>query len=314
MSDSRRPKPDARRGCGKSTASDTCWQVDRSERGTSLSAHIAGKLLTTEEDASDLIDFGSVQVNGRQERNPSRALEGSEEIHVHWPWHGTRRHYEIAPGRVLYRDKYLLAYDKEAGIPSQQTPSDGYNNLYAALYRYLRRENVPNPYLALHHRLDQETSGVMLFALDRSANRKIGSAFEQRSVVKDYLAWVSGKPSFETHLATEDIGRLGGRYTTCPKGKGKPAETLLTVLVPGANSSLIWARPHTGRTHQIRLHLSAAGHPVLGDRLYGGKPARRLYLHAYRLKLKHPITGADLTLIAPLPGDWPPPLSAAIPD
>jgi 23S rRNA pseudouridine1911/1915/1917 synthase len=223
---------------------------------------------------------------------------------VHLPWGGVWRHYEIDPGRIIYRDRHLLAYDKEAGVPSQQTPADAYNNLFAALRRYLERRS-PHAYVALHHRLDRETSGVMVFALDRSVNQALNRAFQEGEVLKDYLAWVEGCPEQSYWRINEDIGRVGGRYVACPRGTGKRAETAVRVLYRERARALVWARPLTGRTHQIRLHLSYCGYPVLGDRLSGGKPAGRLHLHAYRLLLPHPSTRSRLILIAPPPPDWP---------
>jgi 23S rRNA-/tRNA-specific pseudouridylate synthase len=132
-------------------------------------------------------------------------------------------------------------------------------------------------------------------------------------VTKDYLAWVSGSPAEEQWTSSEEIGRQGGRYCTVPKGRGKPAETLFRVLLREPGRTLLWARPATGRTHQIRLHLEAKGIPVLGDRLYGKARAGRLYLHAFRLTLPHPATKSRLTLTAPIPDDWQVPEGFALP-
>ncbi len=290
------------------------WSADPSDAGTGLGALIEKHLLVSPDTASDLIDFGSVYVGGRVERDPSRQIAEGREIVVNWPWGGTVRFYEINPDRILYEDEYLLAYDKESGIPSQQTPADGYNNLFAALNRFLQKERRKNPYAALHHRLDRETSGVIVFALDGSVNKSLGHSFESRRVRKDYLAWAEGNPQWDRCTASEDITRIGGRYAACPRGSGKRAETLLGVLHRADDRSLIWARPMTGRTHQVRLHLAAQGHPVIGDRLYGKIKAERLYLHAYRLKLLHPRFNSNLVLTAPVPDDWPAPREVPIPD
>jgi 23S rRNA pseudouridine1911/1915/1917 synthase len=193
-------------------------------------------------------------------------------------------------------------------------PSDGSNNLFAARYRHLERKGVAEPYAALHHRLDRETSGVMVFALDRTANRNLGNAFMQRLSEKVYLAWVAGRPKQAEWVARDDIGRKGGRYTVVPPGQGKPAETAFQVVHGEPAGTLLLAHPLTGRTHQIRLHLAAAGLSIMGDRLYGGKPANRLYLHAHRLTLPHPHTRKELILTAPVPPDWPPPRCITIPD
>ncbi len=290
------------------------WHVPRESAGMLLDDHLATQLAITREEAADLVDFGSVQIDGRREASPARKLSGVEEIQVHWPWQGVRRFYEISPERIIYRDRHLLAYDKEAGVPSQQTPADAYNNLFAALQRYMKEEKASGSYVAMHHRLDQETSGVMIFSLDSSVNKRLGASFESRSVAKDYLAWVQGGPDHEEWTATDDISRKGGRYVACPAGEGKTAETTFRVLERGEGRTLLLARPKTGRTHQIRLHLEAAGHPVLGDRLYGGPRAERLFLHAWRLRLPNPVSGKNLILEAPIPPDWPLPRAEAIPD
>ncbi len=253
-----------------------------------LGTFLARNLHVPEAEAHDLTDFGSIQVNGRQERDPLRSLDMGDRVHVHWPSGGVCRHYELNPARVLYRDAVLLAYDKEPGIPSQQTPSDGYNNLFAAVRRHLSNEGKSDPYVALHHRLDRETSGVMIFALHDSVNRALGKAFENREVEKEYLAWVAGEPKSSSWICREDISRVGGSYCTVARGKGKWAETHFEVLGAEKNRTLVLARPKTGRTHQIRLHLAAGGLPIIGDTRYGGPRHPNLLLHAWRLTLPHP--------------------------
>jgi 23S rRNA pseudouridine1911/1915/1917 synthase len=297
-----------RKGAGELTFH---WEVEVPLAGLALADYLGGQLRLPPEQTRDLIDFGSVQVQGRQERNPRRLLAALDKVSVHVPWLGVQRHYEVDPERILYRDRFLLAYDKEAGVPSQQTPADAYNNLFAALARHLRK-NTAHPYIALHHRLDRETSGVMVFALDRSINRSLGRAFEYKEVVKDYLAWMEGAPSEECWQVTADIGRRAGSYVAGPRGTGKPAQTVFRVLHREEERTLVWARPLTGRTHQIRLHARDCGHPLLGDRLYGGRAAPRLYLHAQRLVLAHPRTQSPLVLCAPLPPAWPRPADLAL--
>ncbi len=290
------------------------WVVPSGAAGFQLAEEAARELRMSLDQAVDLIDFGSVQVNERQERNPRRRLDPGDRLRVFWPRGGVERRYEIRPELILYRDRTLLAYNKESSIPSQQTPSDAYNNLHAAVSRYLASEGNLKPYVALHHRLDRGTSGVMLFSLDPSVNRRLGMAFEQRRVRKEYLVWVAGRPQAEQWVCRQDIGREGGRYAVRPRGSGKPAETAFRVLLAWEDRALLLAQPLTGRTHQIRLHLAACGHPILGDLRYGAVEAPRLCLHAYRLALDHPVTGAPLVLRAGLPPDWPSPQAEPIPD
>lgn len=280
------------------------WLACPEERDLRLSRAVSDFLRIPEEKAADLIDFGSVYVQGRLERETSRRLAGGEEISVTFPPYGVRRTYEINPGRVIHRDRTLLAYDKEAGIPSQQTPYDAYNNIFAALLRFLSAGGSRRPYAALHHRLDRETSGLMLFALDPRANTALGKAFQQKQVKKDYLAWVERTTESDSWRCDAEIGKTGRGYRAMPKGKGKKATTLFRVLYREQNRSLVLASPLTGRTHQIRIHLAESGHPVAGDRAYGASPAARLFLHAWRIAVKHPASGEELCLAAPIPSGW----------
>ena len=280
------------------------WRVPKEGRELRLDQAVSAHLLVPLEEAALLVDFGSVYVQGRIERAPSRNLAGGEEITVNLPPYGVRKFYEVDPTGIFFRDRFLLAYDKEAGTPSQQTPYDAYNNIFAGLQRYLERERNRNPYVALHHRLDRETSGVMLFALDRKANLGLSRIFQEGPVGKEYLVWVMGSPEKESWTVDLEIAKAGGTYRAVGSGAGKKAKTIFRVLHRGDDRSLLLATPLTGRTHQIRIHLAAGGHPVVGDRAYGAKPDRRLYLHALRLSLRHPVLGTALTLEAPAPPDW----------
>jgi 23S rRNA pseudouridine1911/1915/1917 synthase len=278
------------------------WRVVKKDRELGLDLAVSQHLLIPLDETARLIDFGSVYVQGRVERIPSRKLAGGEEISVTIPPYGARKFYEFDPSRIIFRDRFLLAYDKEAGTPSQQTPYDAYNNVFAGLQRYLETEK--HDYAALHHRLDRETSGIMLFAIDRKANLDLSRTFQEGRVRKEYLAWVTGCPDKESWTADLEIARAGGRFRAVAPGAGRKAKTIFHVLHREEGRSLILATPLTGRTHQIRIHLAAGGHPIVGDREYGAKPDRRLYLHALRLSLKHPILGKALILETPAPSDW----------
>jgi 23S rRNA pseudouridine1911/1915/1917 synthase len=247
-----------------------------------------------------LIDFGSAWVNGRVCRVQSRMLVPLDRVALYAPFYGTVRFYEIDPARILYRDRWLLAYDKEAGIPSQPVPYDAHNNLYAALVRHLG----PGGYAGLHHRLDRLASGVMLFSLDRAVNASLGKKFGEGDLEKIYLAVVAGRPAAQTWTEDRPVAKRKGSYFLPPDRQGKPSRTDFEVLARGRDRSLVKARPITGRTHQIRLHLQAAGHPILGDEEHQGPPAERLMLHAARLSLKHPRTGAPLRIEAPSPAGF----------
>jgi 23S rRNA pseudouridine1911/1915/1917 synthase len=281
------------------------WRAGAKDEGLTLSEVVCDHLRVPREEAADLVEFGSVYVRGRKECNPSTILREGEEVCVGFPPYGIRRFYEVDPVRIIFRDRFLLMYDKEAGIPSQQTPYDGYNNVFAALIRHLTREASPGRYAALHNRLDRETSGLLVFALEKRANEPLGRAFQQRRIKKEYLAWVEGNPEKDSWTHVCEISKVGGKYKAVGKGEGKKAETLFRVLRREQGRALLLASPLTGRTHQIRIHLAEAGHPVVGDRAYGAEPDRRVYLHAWRLTLQHPISGELLAFEAPVPAEWP---------
>ncbi len=301
------------------SATPTFWKtrVPSHQDGWRLCELIRWECFLELEEARDLVDFGSVHVAGRVVRDGDRFVRAGEEIRIYWPWPGVRRFYEWDPARILFRDPWILAYDKEAGIPTQPMPSDAYNNVFEAAKRFLAAEGAADPYVGLHHRLDRETSGVLVMSLSRQANKPLGRAFQERRVKKLYLAWVRGAPDWDRKVIQKDIGRQAGRYEAWEDRAGKRAETVVTTVFRGPDRSLVHAVPTTGRTHQIRLHLAHEGFPVLGDRLYGdpetARAAPRLLLHAYRLEFPHPITGVTIKVCAPLPRDWPPGPEPAIP-
>jgi len=297
------------------------FEVTGEDRGAELDRYLARKARFPLEEARDLVRFGAVWVNRRREEDPSRSLAPGDEVSVSIPRYGVKRYYEADPARVLYRDPWILAYDKEADIPCQPTPYDSYNNVCEGLRRWVRSQGgpeevragdagrgaetqEPSGYLALHHRLDLAVSGVMVFALSTRANKSLFDAFQTRRVEKIYRAVVCGNPASEDWVQTAAIGRKAGKYLCVPRGQGKEAETGFRVLRRGRDRAVVEARPRTGRTHQIRLHLAWSGLPVLGDRQHGGQPFPRCMLHAHRIRLAHPVTGEEMALEAPVPEEF----------
>lgn len=243
-----------------------------------------------------LIDFGAVWVNGKVCRRQSQVLQKQDKVTIQAPAYGPVRFYEADQNRIIYEDEYILAYDKEAGIPCQQTPYDGYNHLFGALGR-LRKDK----YLALHHRLDGPTSGVMVFSINKKANRGLSHAFKKGPMEKNYLAVLKGTPPDDEWSMNNPIAKRKGGYFCPSDGRGKHAETIFKVLFRGKEQTLVQARPMTGRTHQIRLHAAACGRPVIGDREYGDGRGARLMLHASSLALDHPCTGEPLIIETKIP-------------
>ena len=257
------------------------------------------------EQAKKFIQIGAVWINDKRVQIVSKKVNTGDEVALYAGRHGYRTYYEINPHNILYADAHLLFYRKESGIPTQPLHCDAYNNIYAGVLRYLKTAGKP-AYAGMHHRLDMETSGAILFTLSKNSNRSIHYQFRDHKVNKSYLALVNGMPQFDAETLTTYINRQGGKYTCSLLGPGKIAVTRFTTLQQYGNRALVRAEPHTGRTHQIRLQLAFLGHPVLGDPLYGdGHTADipRTMLHAEQLTIIHPASKEKLTIQAELFND-----------
>jgi 23S rRNA-/tRNA-specific pseudouridylate synthase len=185
---------------------------------------------------------------------------------------------------IVHRDRWLMVVDKSSGTASQ-SPRGGGTNLFDEL-----RER--NQYVGLHHRLDTPASGLILFTLHKSANKRIAEGFSAHTIARGYQVVVIGDP--------------GERGTWDQPIDGKQATTHWARLGSGGGYSALSVQLQTGRTHQIRRHAADQGFPVAGDRRYGGAAGGlwpRLALHASSLALTHPITEEALSLSAPIPED-----------
>ena len=203
----------------------------------------------------------------------------------------------FTPPCVIHEDEHLLVVHKPAGWNTHApSPFAG-----EGLYDWLRHREARWAGLAIIHRLDKDTSGVLVFGKTLLASRSLTEQFAGRSVQKKYLLLTAGKPGQPEFTATSRIARAGDHYASGPAGD--LAETAFAVRasaagVPGA--VLVEATPLTGRTHQIRVHAAEHGFPILGDTLYGGAPFPRVCLHAAELVVEHPATGQRVTFSAPV--------------
>lgn len=201
---------------------------------------------------------------------------------------------------VLHEDSDLLVVDKPAGLLS--VPGKG-----AALADcLLSRLEAAFPTVRLVHRLDRDTSGVMVFGLTAHAQRHLGAQFEARKTKKTYVARVAGRlapKSGEVDLPLIVDWPNRPRQMVCHEN-GKPALTGWKVMKASDAESRVRLFPHTGRSHQLRVHMLALGHPILGDELYGPETAAqypRMMLHAEELRLSHPESGRGMTFRQPAP-------------
>lgn len=203
---------------------------------------------------------------------------------------------------ILFSDSAVLIVDKPAGLP---VLPDGWNPDAPYLVKILEEDHGK---IWVVHRLDKVTSGVIVFARTAEAHRELNRQFEGHEVEKVYQAVVEGVPPWSEYTARHMLRtNVGHKHRTVVDHKrGKNSETHFKVLKRGQAGALLEARPKTGRTHQIRVHLSALGFPILGDVLYGAQETdliARLALHALSLTFTHPTSGERVTYSVPLPDD-----------
>ncbi len=203
--------------------------------------------------------------------------------------------------RILYEDADLIAVDKPEGVSSQSADPEHPDDLVYRLRRFLAARDGAEPYLGIHQRLDQDSSGVIVYTKRREANASLAKQLEGRTAEKRYLALVEDWPGRDrtlSHMLAPD----GARMRVAPRDRRrKNAVSHVRVRSRAGGRTLLEVRIETGRTHQIRAQLAAEGAPIVGDRIYGGVAAPRLMLHAWSIALSHPISGAPLTIEAPIP-------------
>ena len=257
--------------------------------------------------AQQLIEAGRVTVNGRP--RPKRTLvEAADRVEVeHQPVSPTPDDGTPAPFSVIYEDEHLVVVDKPAGVVVHPARGHATGTLAQALGG--RGAGGDEPWRAgIVHRLDRDTSGLLVVAKSDSVHRDLKSLLAARRLSREYLALVDGHPSARSGTIDAPIGR--DRHdrlkVSIDTERPRAARTHFEVerLLPDA--ALLRVTLETGRTHQIRVHLAAIGHPVSGDPLYGvaGRYGlTRQFLHAGRLTFEHPVTGELLELRAPTPED-----------
>ncbi len=288
---------------------DFAFSVDDTTHGERLDRVIADQV----EDLSRtriqaLIKAGLVTVNGAPSKASSR-LENGDAVAVHLPEPEISEVVpEDIPLEVLYEDDDLIAINKPAGMVVH--PSYGHVSgtlVNGVLYRWPELREVGDQHRAgIVHRLDKDTSGVIIVARTPVAHRALAEQFEQRRTIKKYLALVEGNPSTPTGRIETPIGRdPRQRKRMAVVRGGREAVSEFTVLEYYADQALLEVRIFTGRTHQIRVHLAYIGHPIVGDDVYGFRKQRiklkRNFLHAAELTVYSPTSGEPLTFKAPLP-------------
>jgi 23S rRNA pseudouridine1911/1915/1917 synthase len=197
----------------------------------------------------------------------------------------------------VFEDPALIVVEKPAGLLTMATDTERSNTVYAALRAYTNAKK-PREKLFIVHRLDREASGLLVFAKTIEAKENLQDQFKDHSAGRRYVAVVEGQLRYDeftirSSLAENKAYRV---YSTSNRKTGKPAVTHVRVMKRNAKTSVVEVRLETGRKHQIRVHLSERGHPIVGDKNYGSRsdPLRRLALHAAVLEFKHPESGKSM--------------------
>lgn len=274
-----------------------------------LDAVVAARLGITRAEAQRAIAAGGVRVDGAA-KPKSHRLKGGEHVEVDAAAAGELS-AEGPAVEVRYRDDHMAVVSKPAGLPTHPTENRRsgtlVNRLLGMDLPLSRRGGALRP--GIVHRLDAGTSGLLVVALSDEAYEVLAAMFRQHAVERRYLALVRGVVEHDRFEVEAPLGRRGARILVDATGD-RDAATGFEVRERLQRSTLLEAVPRTGRTHQIRVHLSAIRHPILGDARYGGAGQdavalglQRPFLHARRIAFDHPATGVRIELEDPLPPD-----------
>ena len=258
-------------------------QVKREEAGQKLQVFLHQKVGLSVRRVKALIDRNQCRVNGRLERFGCTVVREGDTIEL-----VVGAELETKP-KVVFEDDHLLVLNKPAGMPVSKVDQG-----------------------LLCHRLDRDTSGLLIIAKSEEVQKKTEKLFKERLVKKRYLALVDGVPRDERGTVDNRLGsvaRLDGQTIYGAKKNGQRAVTYWQVVESFADAAYVRCHPETGRTHQIRVHLAGLGHPLLGDGQYSRRfrckmRVPRHMLHAERVILPHPVTGEKLVLTCPPPADF----------
>jgi 23S rRNA pseudouridine1911/1915/1917 synthase len=249
-----------------------------------------------------MIEEGLVRIGGVEEVTPAHKARSGDRVGASLVEEGLRP--EDIPVPVVFEDERLLVVDKPAGLVVHPGAGNRSGTLVNALLSrgIAGGEDPERP--GVVHRLDRDTSGLMVLAKGEESYSGLVAALAARRVSRVYRAVVVGGALPSTGTVDSPVGRDPANPTLMAVGLGRPAVTHFKVMHEGVGYTMLRVRLETGRTHQIRVHLKAIGHPVYADPLYGEAiPGRRLWLHAESLAFVHPVTGEDLEFVSSVPED-----------
>ena len=260
--------------------------------------------------AQRLIDAGAVTVDGRARPKRHLLSEGERVVAIVERSETTLPADTAAPHSIAYEDDDLIVVDKPAGVVVHPAAGHPSGTLVDALRGRAAGGREPwRP--GIVHRLDRDTSGLLIVAKNDRAHRALQDLLRRREIEREYLALVEGRPSSRTGTIEAAIGRDRRERTVHSTRTDRPREARTHFEIERAlpRTTLLRVRLETGRTHQIRVHMAAIGHPVCGDRQYGGGACgkrlvlMRQFLHSAKLRFTHPLTGAPIACESKLPVD-----------
>lgn len=257
--------------------------------------------------AAEVIEEGLVELNGRIPSKSVKVKKG-DSIRMEIPVEDLPS-LEPQPVDfgVIYEDNDFIVVDKPAGVTVHPAPGSPDGTLVNGLLHRYRIEDYNDFRPGIVHRLDRDTSGLILVARNRDGREKLSALFAGRAVDKHYLAFCWGDPKFDSLIVEEPVGRhRTDRKKMTVREDGRYAKSMFTVKERYKNAFLAEVKIWTGRTHQIRVHAAHIGHPILDDQMYGGKHNRgfkieRQALHSWKLAFKSPFAQKECEFFAPMP-------------
>ncbi len=255
-----------------------------------------------------LLSGSGALVNGKAVTKTNYKLKGGDSVVFSYEEKKAQElNPEDIPLEVLYEDEYLAVIDKPSGLVVHPAPGNPEHTLVNALLNRFGKLSTVSPQRpGIVHRLDKETSGVMVVARTNKAHRGLAVQFADHTIKRRYVALVKGRMEYEENVIEMSIGRHPVKREQMAVGfatSTRYAKTLYRTLMRGPDYSYLELEPFTGRTHQLRVHLAFIGHPILGDTKYGKhNPFSRLALHAKVLGFTHPVTGKYLEFSSAVPG------------
>ncbi|MCP5467972.1 MAG: RluA family pseudouridine synthase [Deltaproteobacteria bacterium] len=286
-------------------------QVNQDQENTRLDHFLVEQLNLSRKKVKQLIDEGRIFLGDRKIIIASWKLHSGDQLKVLEEQEEMKTPRRERYLKIYHEDAYLLVVEKPPGVACEASAQTLSSTLVDDINDYLKRvhPDKPHPYIGLMHRLDRETSGVMVYTLSHRAN-KLSEQFKKHSIKRSYLALVEGSvANFQGQLASQLVKDSRGKKVRVGSSKNqasaKQAFTEFFVKERYDKITLLELKLKTGRTHQIRAHLANMGHPVVGDKLYGSRiKAPRHLLHASYLEFIHPLSGKKMAFRSKAPKDF----------